>query len=496
MKLTKNNLILSMILFFGLILRIINLDRESIWLDEGISIKTAMLNAPDMIKFAAWKIIHPPFYSLVLHYWIILFGNSEFYTRFLSVIFAFCAIFLIYRIGSLIFNDKVGLISALLLALSELHIRYSQEVRSYSLITFLSLLSIYFFIKLEKGSIKYSIGYIISSTLLIYTHYYGLFINLAQNIYVFTKFLAPYNFLKINFKNWIKYQAILLVLFLPWIDKIITMLGYLKARPNIESIDKLYSTFAEYAGTTYLLVFFLFLSIFSIITYERAKGDFNWKNIFKSLENFQWKVKFSNVDKIYFLLIVLFTPIIFSFVFSRFYFLDFLPFTRNPIYSMRYTIGSYMALFLLVAKGLTNFRSKYFKLILIGLIISLSLLNVYTYHTMDHKEQWRDVANYLDANAEKGDLLIFNAGYMMNIVFDYYSKRTDLLKKPFPEDTRIVDKENIKNLGKVIKDHDRVWVILSHSGDLNNLIIKTIGESYNMTFQERYIGINLYLFEK
>jgi hypothetical protein len=274
------------------------------------------------------------------------------------------------------------------------------------------------------------------------------------------------------------------------------MLRYLEPRGYIESIDKIYSTFFEYAGSVYLLVFFLFLASFSIITYERTKGEVNWKNLFKSLENFQWKVKFSNVDKIYFLLIWLLTPIIFSFVFSRFYFLNFLPFTRNPIYTMRYKIGSSLALLLLVAKGLANFRSKYFKSILIGLIISLSLLNVYGYHTTDSKEQWRTVANYVDANAEKEDLLIFNAGFMKGLVFDYYSKRTDLIKKSFPEETRIVNKENIKNLGVVIESHNRVWVILSHSGDRNNLIIKKMEESHDKTFEKRYIGIKLYLFEK
>jgi mannosyltransferase len=177
----KNNYILITILFLGLILRIYNLGTESFWCDEGFS---SMISRSSLFQIAQQtsQDSHPPLYYFILHYWINLFGVTEFSIRFLSVIFGFFAILMIYMVGTLIFNKNVGIISSLILALSAFHIYYSQEARMYSLMTLLTLLSIYFFIKLiNGGSFKFIIGYILSSILLMYTHYFGLVMRLSDN---------------------------------------------------------------------------------------------------------------------------------------------------------------------------------------------------------------------------------------------------------------------------------------------------------------------------
>ncbi|MGZ7136541.1 MAG: glycosyltransferase family 39 protein, partial [Methanobacterium sp.] len=150
---------------------------------------------------------------------------SEFSIRFLSVIFGFFAILMIYMVGTLIFNKNGGIISSLILALSAFHIYYSQEARMYSLMTLLTLLSIYFFIKLiNGGNFKFIIGYILSSILLMYTHYFGLVIIITQNIYFFTMFLFKLEN-KFNLKRWILLQIILVFLYIPWVNFVITAMS-------------------------------------------------------------------------------------------------------------------------------------------------------------------------------------------------------------------------------------------------------------------------------
>src|SRR3989338_6308787 len=133
-------LILSGVLLVGLFLRIYDLGGESLWTDEGISIRVSNSDLSHIIKDRAIN-FHTPFYFIILHYWILLFGNSEFATRFLSLIFGFCALFMIYKLGSLIFDEEVGIFASLLLTLSIFHIYYSQEVRMYSLLALLTLVS-------------------------------------------------------------------------------------------------------------------------------------------------------------------------------------------------------------------------------------------------------------------------------------------------------------------------------------------------------------------
>ncbi len=111
MRLTKNELILLAILSLGLFLRIYDLASESLWFDEGYFIALAKLDLFQIVEKGS-QTSHPPLYYIILHYWINLFGDSEFSTRFLSVIFGFFAIFMIYKVGSLICDKEVGILSS------------------------------------------------------------------------------------------------------------------------------------------------------------------------------------------------------------------------------------------------------------------------------------------------------------------------------------------------------------------------------------------------
>ena len=107
-------------------------------------------------------------------------GTSEFSVRLLSVLFGTASVFIIYLLGAHIFNKKVGIYSALLVAFSPLHIYFSQEARTYSLFFALTLLSMYFYSKLNKVTSKWIIsGYLISTVFLIYSHLYALLIVLV-----------------------------------------------------------------------------------------------------------------------------------------------------------------------------------------------------------------------------------------------------------------------------------------------------------------------------
>jgi hypothetical protein len=222
------------------------------------------------------------------------------------------------------------------------------------------------------------------------------------------------------------------------------------------------------------------------MTYEKISGNITWKNMFKSIERHRWEIRLLNTDMIFLLMVWLLAPIILPFMISRF---------SSPIYLTRYTIVASLAFYMLVSKGINNIHQKYFKVIVISVVIVFSLVNIRGYYTKINKSQWRDVAYYIDKNAKNFDLLVFNASYCQ-IVFDYYSKRTDLIKKPFPDKGRQVDAKNIKELKSIVEGYRRVWVIISHSKDKKGLITKKLIEAYNLSYQMEYKGIKLYFFER
>ena len=76
--------------------------------------------------------VHPPLYFMLLHLWLIG-GEDITYLRLFSVLTGVLSIGGIYLLSRQLFEKRVDLISALILAISPLHIYYSQMVRNYSL---------------------------------------------------------------------------------------------------------------------------------------------------------------------------------------------------------------------------------------------------------------------------------------------------------------------------------------------------------------------------
>ncbi len=115
------------------------LGRENFWTDEANSVIVAKLAVPEIV--ATFETGAYPLDYIIVHYWTNLFGTSEFAVRFLSLIFGVLTIPMIYLLGRRVFNEEVGLISAFVLAISQINTQYSQDTRMYSMLLFLALLS-------------------------------------------------------------------------------------------------------------------------------------------------------------------------------------------------------------------------------------------------------------------------------------------------------------------------------------------------------------------
>lgn len=118
------------ILVLALILYLYQLGTESVWIDEMLSIGDA--------KTFHWKGNVRPLYYFLLRFWM-RFGQTDAWLRSLSVLFSLGSIFLIYRLGARMVGQGVGSTAAIVMTLSPLFINHAQEIRMYSLSTFLTL---------------------------------------------------------------------------------------------------------------------------------------------------------------------------------------------------------------------------------------------------------------------------------------------------------------------------------------------------------------------
>ena len=91
-----------------------------------------------LAQLGSWSSIvnpgNPPLYYSVLHGWL-RFGDSEAALRIPSMVFGVLTIPLVYALGRTIRDHRLGLVAALLFAISPFQVWYSQEARGYSLVT-------------------------------------------------------------------------------------------------------------------------------------------------------------------------------------------------------------------------------------------------------------------------------------------------------------------------------------------------------------------------
>jgi len=173
-----------LILFLALAVRVYALDGQSIWSDEGLSIQRTSQPFPAILANTITldgiesRDTNPPLYFLSLRMWRLGLGESIFALRYLSVLVGVLSVALFYQLGRLSFNRRVGVAAALVLALSPFHVWMSQEIRNYTLLIFLNLLSVYGLFRYaveqgKAGSWRWLLLWGAAGVTGIYTHFFG-----------------------------------------------------------------------------------------------------------------------------------------------------------------------------------------------------------------------------------------------------------------------------------------------------------------------------------
>ena len=181
----------------GFALRLYRLGVESLWYDETVSLLLARDDVAELIRHTAGD-IHPPFYYLLLHFWGQFVGWSEFSSAFLSLFFGVLLIVLVYRVTPTLAlprstGEAVGVIAALLVAISPYNVAYSQEVRMYTLGAALGLASVYLMLRMLRVPKLFTLDFFVFfvvTALGIYTLYYFIFLIGFEYVCVGIAYLA------------------------------------------------------------------------------------------------------------------------------------------------------------------------------------------------------------------------------------------------------------------------------------------------------------------
>jgi mannosyltransferase len=221
--------ILLAILTLAAVLRFHAIGRQSLWYDEVLTVYSARAPLSNLVTTVRTWESSPPGYFLLMNTWVRIFGDSDTSLRIPSAIFGVASISLLFLLARRVFQDHpsattIGLVAALVLALSRYHIAYSQEARPYSMAMFLALVSCHALsVLLRAPSTRWpQVVYVLSTGAMLWVQPFTVFVLVAQSLFLAITFIARWNHTpradnSNALRRWITLQAAAVLLFGPWL---------------------------------------------------------------------------------------------------------------------------------------------------------------------------------------------------------------------------------------------------------------------------------------
>jgi uncharacterized membrane protein len=455
---------LIFLLLINIYLKFYGIGFASLWIDEAYSISEAQRSISEII-FDCSNVDNPPFYFLLLHYWCQLWGFSEAAGRSMS---AFCTIItsiLIFYYAWKHVNLFGAVTASLLFTFSNQFLFYSQETRNYALTGLLTIVSIIFFTEIFLSTSKTKIAALsITNILLLFTHYIGGFLILAEGITAifFIRHNRPF------LLRFVVSCVATALAFIPWMTHALTHVPeegrFWLHKPTFYNFK---GVFIDFAGNKLSLILMFAIIGYGLFNFIKTKPGRNTK------EHFQF----------------------FLFLFWSFgiVVLLYLSAYLRPVFLTRYLLFCAIGLYILVSYCLSLMKiSEMAKGIIVFILVGTMIFSVRLHPTKE--EGWREAVNKVKSLQTKDDIVIVSVFYMNNVFSYYYDLR---IFKDYNNIEPLLNKERIFSVSKADEEwlkrlppSRRIILVQSHQvdDDPDNTVVNTIrrhaNESLTFTFEK------------
>jgi mannosyltransferase len=381
---------------------------QSLRLDEAQSLWQTSRSVKDIITVVAGD-VHVPLYHMLLHFWQIYMGGTVTSARLLSLLFYCLSIPALYLLGSLAFTRRVGLYAAFLFSVSPFMNWYGNEVRMYTLFTFLVIVNQYIFLRIWKAAADTSEAsqrsqdhlfawYTITAVFGVFTHYFFFLNLLAQTVFYFLhRPLFPRNALR----RFISAALVVCGLFLPWVWYVFHLgtAGFQEPVLALPSSVDVFNAFAQFLFgfqndniNTFFLSLWPITVIFALFTLRR-KREFR--------------------PETEYLLLTLFVSFVTALAVS---------FTVAPVFVSRYLIFTIPAFYLLLSSLFEIYQPRFATAIrwsLATIMVAMLMFEVWS-PTTPIKENYEQVAAYLNTHTTPQDVIAVSAPFTIYPIQYYY----------------------------------------------------------------------------
>jgi 4-amino-4-deoxy-L-arabinose transferase-like glycosyltransferase len=470
-------------------LRLFELTGQSLWYDEGVS---AYMTPRSFAEIAAATSvdIHPPLYYWLLAVWAVPFGQGEAALRAFSVVLGTLMVWVTWGLGRSLAGPAVGLAAAALLAISPLAVQYSQEVRMYAQAGLLAAASSWAALALLRAVLEetasrrrlilLAVGYGLLAGALLYTHYYGSLVIVAQQVWVGLLLLMTRRWRIVPW--WALGSGLAALLFLPWLPVALRQTGYYPGlgspqsawalvldSVNVLSIGIATTRFAFRAG----LAPFLGLAALGTLGLTGAKNCAPTDRPVGA--QFISPVRGGAL----FLLLWLLLPIAGIVILSR----------SRPLYEPRFLMLVLPAWTILVGAGLIALGrgvgrlslpplARQLMVVAVGVVVAGVLLiptarslSSYFYDPVYARDDYRGLAQTIMLREQPDDAVVLTAPGQIEIFRYYYRGQSDLFPLPLQRPIDLTDTR--ARLEALADDHRRVWLVrwAANEADPDDLIL-------------------------
>jgi len=476
------NALLLLLLLTAFALRLYRLDQQEIWGDEAHSAYVVKL--PLLSTVSPRTETNPPLYHLLLYLWVRLTGRSVFALRFLSLILGVLTVPLIYQLARLAFGELAGLLTALLCAVSPFLVYCSQEARMYALAIFAVTISMFLLAKIvsgQGGQFKLLwLAYLSATVAAIFTHYYAVFVVVAQNVVL----LALWRRDQRGLTHWLVMQAVLALSFLPWVLAQRSFLaGKASARFNELTLPVLISiikrslvafsvgTTMKAPGADHLTLAFLLLGALGSVAALTPPAVRACPKLAKLL--LPWLV----------------VPLICAWLVNPI----------MPFFQERYLLVAAPAFIVLVAGGLEwlQVRSPWALVLVLLFLVTASSLSLHNWFFDEAytKGEYGLMMDYVRDHAQPGDLLLLN-NPLQEALFDYYQP-PGVAYRFVSRDDLCTKQQADRALAALTAGYSRVWLVMfgyAEQYDPLHLAEQWLSEHGYRSFYRSFLGAYLTLY--
>lgn len=496
------------LLVAAFLVRLPELDR-SLWLDEAYTVVER--GSESIVGILLTVEPHPPLYYLLVHGWMGAFGNSEVAVRLLSVFIGVAAVGAGYLLAARLYDRDTGLVMAALLGVSSLQVHHAQSVRMYILVMLLSLLSLYFYLRvLDSQTVETRFAYGFTTVALLYTHVYGVFLVLAQLFHLATFVWRHRENAYTPALSVIKVATISGLAFLPWFLGMLVP-NYLLTddvgsaswiqEPTLATLRDIFYAYAGVpvsypiiafgndtvtTGRVFLVLFgalFAYLLVRSVSGLSLADAIGRDLPLTRSDDGTSLPEVPSDVGGLHLAVAVLLSATILPYIVS---------YALFPILDVRYAVFGFIGFALILARGVTalplieaiprrdGVPEQTLRVGGAVLLLVLASPGLAAYYQTDTSEKWGDLVEPMAESDLSNDLVVYNPEYT-RLTGSYYlssdgndAAATYYLQLGGQEASNALTYENDAQIERTLakNEFDHVWVITYT--DTPNLVRSTL----------------------